>query len=292
MAITNLTGSARRPSLALIATICLMGFIINTGSDAHALEYPAAKTVDVVDEYHGVRVPDPYRWLEELDSEQTQAWVAAQNELTYGYLEAIPARAAIVDRLTELWDYPKYGLPFKQGGRYFYTYNDGLQNQSVLYWQPALDAEPRVLLDPNALSDDGTVALTGYAVSEDGRLLAYGLSSAGSDWQEWRVREVESGRDRDDLLQWAKFTVASWTHDGLGFFYSRFDAPQEGHTLKDTTQNQKIYYHRLGTPQSEDTLIYARPDHPDWYLFGEVTEDGDYLVISVSHGTRAPVMNR
>jgi len=240
----------------------------------------------VVDVLHGVRVPDPYRWLEELDSEETRAWVEAQNELTYGYLEQIPARAAIRERLTELWNYPKIGLPHKRGGRYFLEQNDGLQNQYVLYWMASLQEEPRVLLDPNALSDDGTVALTGYAVSEDGALLAYGLSSAGSDWQEWRVRQVESGQDRDDVVQWVKFGTVSWTHDGLGFFYSRFDAPEEGSAFKGTNQAHKLTYHRLGTPQSEDILIYERPDQPEWYLAGWVTEDGRYLAISVYHGTR------
>ena len=260
--------------------------------------YPHTPRGDVVDVLHGVSVPDPYRWLEDLDSQETQAWVQAQNELTYSYLEQIPARERIKQRLTELWDYARTGLPFKRGGRTFYTHNDGLQNQAVLFWLPAgaagpateagsaSAAEPRVLLDPNTLSDDGTVALTGYSASEDGALLAYGLSSAGSDWQEWRVREVESGQDHDDRVRWVKFGQVSWTRDGRGFFYSRFDEPQAGDDFKGTTQNQKIYYHRLGTPQSEDVLIYERPDHEDWYLTGEVTEDGRYLVIDVSHGTR------
>jgi prolyl oligopeptidase len=247
--------------------------------------YPDSQRVDHVDLFHGEEVADPYRWLEELDSEQVQSWIAAQNELTFGYLAEIPARDSVRQRITELWNFEKYSVPFKSGGRIFYTMNDGLQNQGVLYWQESPDEEPRLLLDPNTLSEDGTVALADYAVSEDGRLLAYGLSASGSDWQEWRVREVDSGRDLDDHVQWVKFSSAAWTHDGRGFFYSRYDEPAEGVAYSGANYHQKLTYHRLGDPQSADELIYERPDHENWGFEPQVSDDGRYLVISVWQGT-------
>ena len=191
------------------------------------LTYPTTRKIDHTDDYHGVKVSDPYRWLEDPDSEETQAWVEAQNQVTFGYLREIPAREKIKQRLTQLWDYEKYGIPFKQGDRYFYYKNDGLQNQSVLYTLTSLDGEPKVLIDPNTLSEDGTVALGGVDISEDGKLMAYGLSTSGSDWQEWKVRDVATGEDLSDHLKWIKFSGASWTHDGKGFFYSRYDEPNE-----------------------------------------------------------------
>ncbi len=250
------------------------------------IHYPASPRTDTVDHLHGIKVPDPYRWLEDIDSEQTRAWIAAQNTLTTEYLGRIPARERIRRRITELWNYEKFGVPFQRGGRTFLTRNNGLQNQDVLYWMEGPDQEPRVLLDPNVLSEDGTVALLSYAVSDDGTLLAYGLSASGSDWMEWHVREVESGRDLDDHLQWVKFSGASWTRDGQGFFYSRYDEPEEGATYKGANYNQKLYYHRLGTPQANDRLIYHRPDHKEWGFHGHVTEDGQTLIITVSQGTK------
>lgn len=249
------------------------------------LSYPTSQKSNQVDQYHGTVVADPYRWLENPDSEETKAWVEAQNKVTFGYLEEIPAREKIKQRLTKLWDYEKYSLPFKEGDRYFYFKNDGLQNQSVLYTLTSLDAEPKVLLDPNTLSKDGTVALSGVAVTEDGKLLAYGLSTAGSDWQEWKVRDVETGKDLKDHLNWIKFSGASWTSDHKGFFYSRYDEPNEKTKLEDVNYYQKLYYHKLGTPQSEDLLIYHRQDQKEWGFSGDVTEDGRYLIISVWKGT-------
>jgi prolyl oligopeptidase len=254
------------------------------GSIPH-LTYPVAKTVDQVDDYHGVKVADPYRWLEDTDSADTHAWIEAENKLTFGYLEQIPYRKAIHDRLMKLWNYERYGVPEKQGGRYFYQHNTGLQNQSVLYVAESLTAEPHILLDPNTLSSDGTVALTGHQVSEDGKLLAYGTSASGSDWMEWRVRDVETGKDLPDLIKWVKFSGASWTKDGKGFFYSRYDEPKEGTMLRDANYFQKLYFHRLGTPQAEDKLIYERPDDKELGFAGQVTDDGHYLVITVWQGT-------
>ena len=248
-------------------------------------EYPATKRADTVDVLHGVSVSDPYRWLENIDSEDTRDWIEAQNKLTFGFLETIPAREFVRKRIEKLWNYEKYEPPFKRGGRYFFTRNDGLQNQSVLYWMESLEATPRVLLDPNTLSEDGTIAMTGYAVSDDGKLIAYGLSSSGSDWQEWRVRAVDSGEDLDDHLKWVKFSRASWSRDGKGFFYSRYDEPTEGLAYKGANYYHKLYYHRLGQPQTSDELVYERPDQKEWGFDGVVTDDGGYIVISVWKGT-------
>ncbi|MBD2042135.1 prolyl oligopeptidase family serine peptidase [Microcoleus sp. FACHB-672] len=250
-----------------------------------ALEYPKTRKADQIDDYHGTPVADFYRWLEDPDSEETKTWVDAQNQVTFSYLEQIPAREKIKQRLTQLWDYEKYSIPFKKNNRYFYFKNDGLQNQSVLYTLTSLDDEPRLLLDPNKLSEDGTVALSGLSISEDGQFLAYGLSSSGSDWQEWKVRDIETGNDLSDHLKWIKFSGASWTHDAQGFFYSRYDEPNEKTQLEDVNYYQKLFYHRLGTSQSEDVLIYERPDEKEWGFAGGVTEDGKYLVISVWRGT-------
>jgi prolyl oligopeptidase len=247
--------------------------------------YPETRRVDHVDELHGEKIADPYRWLEDLDSQETAAWVAAQNKVTNAYLEKIPQRQAIRQRLTELWNYERYGTLYKEGGRYFISRNDGLQNQNVLYTMDKLDAKPRVLLDPNTLSADGTVALSGSSVSEDGKLFAYGLASAGSDWEEWRVRDIETGKDLPDILRWVKFTNAAWTHDNKGFFYARYDEPKEGQSLKDLNFNQKLYYHRVGTPQSADELVYERPDHKEWGFIPAVSDDGRYLLIHVWKGT-------
>ncbi|QUV85748.1 prolyl oligopeptidase family protein [Chloracidobacterium aggregatum] len=255
-------------------------------SASSPIVYPPSKKVEQVDDYHGINVADPYRWLEDADSPETKAWVEAQNKVTFGFLESIPERARLRERLTQLWNYEKFGVPFREGDRYFFTRNDGLQNQSVLYvGRTPDDPQARVLLDPNTLSSDGTVALTGYAVSDDGQLLAYGLATAGSDWNEWRVRNVETGEDLPDRLQWVKFSGASWTKDGKGFFYSRYDEPKEGNLLQSTNYYQKLYYHRVGTPQSADELVYERRDHKEWGFGGYVTDDGRYLGIVVTMGT-------
>jgi prolyl oligopeptidase len=252
---------------------------------ADRLTYPVSATIDQVDEYHGTAIADPYRWLEDPHSDQTKAWIEAQNQVTFSYLSQIPARETLKQRLTELWDYEKFGTPFRRGDRYFYFKNDGLQNQSVLYTLPDLEAEPRVLLDPNQLSADGTIALSGLAISEDAKLMAYGLAIAGSDWNEWKVRDIETGEDLPDRIQWVKFSGAAWTQDGQGFFYSRYDEPNPATQLEDINYYQKLYYHRLGTEQADDILIYERPDQKEWGFGGSVSEDGRYLIISVWQGT-------
>ncbi|MGE0406737.1 MAG: prolyl oligopeptidase family protein [Candidatus Korobacteraceae bacterium] len=253
------------------------------------ISYPQVKTIDHVDDYHGTKVPDPYRWLEDPNSAETKAWVEAQNKVTFGFLETIPERAAIRERLTKLWDYERYGVPTAKGARYFYTRNDGLQNQSVVYWQDLLAGQSRVLLDPNQLSKDGTVALMDLVPADDGKLAAYGLASAGSDWMEWKVRNVETGQDLADHVRWVKFSTVSWVHgsngQGQGFFYSRYDEPKEGTAYSGELYFHKLYDHKLGTPQSEDPLIYQRSDRKDWNFGGEVTNDGRYLIIDVREGT-------
>ena len=228
---------------------------------------------------------DTYRWLEDLDSSETKAWVETQNKITFGYLEKIPQREKIRKRLTELWNYERFGVPFKEGGRYFFMRNDGLQNQSVLYTMDRLDASPRVLLDPNNFSADGTVALTEMSVSDDGNLLAYGTAGAGSDWQEWKVRDVFTGKDLADSIKWVKFSTAAWTRDSRGFYYSRFDEPKPGEEMQAVNYFEKLYYHRIGDPQSADVLVYERKDQKEWGFEGSVTEDGSFLIIHVSTGT-------
>jgi len=250
-----------------------------------ALVYPASPKVTQIDDYHGTKVADPYRWLEDTNSAQTHAWVAEQNKLTQNYLAQIPARAQIKARMTALWNFERYSVPLKEGGRYFYSRNNGLQNQSVLYTLDDLNQAPRVLLDPNLLSRDGTVALTGTVVSPNGKLLAYGTAASGSDWNEWHVRDIDSGKDRLDHLQWVKFSSASWARDSSGFYYSRYNEPQVATQLADVNYFQKLYFHKIGTPQSADVLVYQRPDHKDWGFSGHVSDDGHYLIITVSEGT-------
>jgi prolyl oligopeptidase len=271
-----------RPGVFLLAAL-LAGCA--TGPSAPILVYPRAAKVDQTDTYHGTKVADPYRRLEDDNSAETKAWVEAENKVTFDFLDKVPQREAIKRRLTELWNYERFGVPFKEGGRYFITRNDGLQNQAVLYTMASLDAEPALLLNPNTLSADGTVSLQGYAVSDDGNLLAYGLARAGSDWQDWHVRDVRTGKDLPDVINWVKFSGASWTKDNQGFFYSRFDEPDKTNALKGVNYFHKLYYHKLGTAQTEDKLIYDRPDQKEWGFGGEVTEDGHYLAIHVSKGS-------
>ncbi|MCI0441900.1 prolyl oligopeptidase family serine peptidase, partial [bacterium] len=247
--------------------------------------YPTSRKSNVIDEIHGIKVPDPYRWLEDLDSEETCKWIEEQNKVTFEVLEKIPEREKIRERLTQLWDYEKFGVPHREGNRYFFSKNDGLQNQSVLYTSDSLRDKPRVLLDPNQLSPDGTIALAGYSISDDGNLMAYGLSASGSDWMEWKVRDVATGKDLDDVLKWIKFSSAAWKKDSSGFFYSRYLEPANAEAMDETLYFQKLYFHRLGTAQSDDELVYERPDEREWHFYPYVTEDGRYLIVTVSRGT-------
>lgn len=247
--------------------------------------YPETRKADQVDDYFGTKVADPYRWLEDDNSAETRAWVEAQNAVTFGYLSKIPGRDAIRERLTTLWNYERYGLPRKRGNHYVFTRNDGLQNQAVYYRASSLDAPPEVLLDPNTLSPDGTVAVGSTAASDDGRYMAYSLAESGSDWIRWKVREVPTGSDLPDEIRWSKFSSAAWLKDGSGFFYGRYDAPKPGEALTGVNRNQKLYFHRLGTAQDADVLTYERADQPDWMFQGDVTNDGRYLLVYQSEGT-------
>ncbi len=250
------------------------------------LPYPDTQRGDVADNYHGTTVADPYRWLEDADSPQTAEWVKAQNEVTFDYLSQIPYRDAVRKRLTELWDYPKNGAPRKVGEDWYFSYrNDGLQNQSVLYRQRGLDGEREVFLDPNTLSEDGTVALGSTTFSRDGKWLAYSVAAAGSDWVKIHLRDVETGEDAPDIIEWVKFSGAVWAPDSKGFYYSCYEAPKDGNIYSVQNQHQMVYYHALGTPQSEDVRIYRDDRHPLRYFHGEESYDGKYLFVSGSEGT-------
>jgi prolyl oligopeptidase len=246
------------------------------------LNYPPTRQDAVVEDYHGTSVADPYRWLEDLTAVQTRDWIAAQNRLTRAYLEAIPGREHIRARLTALWNYPRYAVPYRAGSRYFFTKNDGLQNQDVLYMQQGLDGEPIPILDPNRFSADGTVALISQAYSRDGTLLAYGLSSRGSDWQEIHIRYIDAGRDGEDILRWCKFTGVAWKPDNSGFFYNRYSEPGSV-PEEDQLAYNRLYWHALGTPQAADRLVYARPDAKELGFYPIISEDGQYLILHVSH---------
>jgi prolyl oligopeptidase len=275
----------KRLLLSFVLVPVFLGLQPFAAAETEHFVYPQATKGTQVDDYFGTKVADPYRDLENADAEATRKWIEAENKLTFGYLAGISERKKINDRLTALWNYEKYTVPFHEGGRYFYSKNTGLQNQSVLYTGPTLPGETKPLLDPNTLSKDGTVASTGFDVTEDGKLLAYGLAVAGSDWQEWKVRDIETGRDLTDDVQWVKFSTASWKKDGSGFFYSRYDAPASAEQLKQTNYFHKVFFHKLGTPQAKDELVYERKDHKDWNFGAQVTEDGRMLIITVSQGT-------
>lgn len=249
------------------------------------LTYPTSHPTDKIETVHGIDVPDPYQWLEDLNSEQTHKWIAAQNKVTEKHLMAILGRDALKAHLTKLWNVERFGTPFLEGGSYFFSKNDGLQNQSVLYTTDSLSKKAQVLLDPNKLSEDGTVALKSYEISPDGKLMAYSISKSGSDWIEWKVRNIESGANLSDHLKWSKFSGATWATDSSGFYYGKFPTPKTGEEMMAQNTHKKIYFHKIGTPQSEDKVIYERPDHPKWGLYAGLSEDGRYLLIEVSQGT-------
>lgn len=285
---------AAHPHPACLATLAVALFTAVLSSVATAdtataatLEYPATRTVEQRDNFHGTEVSDPYRWLEAdvRESEQVADWVAAQNAVTFSYLDALPGRDAIERRLTRLWDYERYSPPERFGDWYFYEHNDGLQNQAALYRSKVPGRDPQLVLDPNTWSDDGTVALGGAAVSPGGRYVAYGIQDGGSDWRTWRVKDVETGELLPDTLKWIKFSGVSWAADESGFYYSRYPAPEAGEEFQSLNTNMAVYFHRLGTPQSEDRLVHARPDHPDWGFGAEASRDGRYLFITTWIGT-------
>jgi prolyl oligopeptidase len=266
----------------LLATACQP---VKKESSNERLVYPVTKKVGQVDTYHGQEIADPYRWLEDIDSPETTAWIKAQNDVTTGYLEKIPGRDRIAARATEIWNFNRWGVPSREGKQWFWFKNDGLQNQSVLYIGDKPESEGRVLLDPNSLSTDGTIALKDTAFSADGKYMAYGLSSGGSDWEEWRVLDVAKGQPTEDVLKWVKFSEVDWSRDGKGFWYSRYDEPQGENALKAKNEFQKLYFHKLGTPQADDELVYERKDQPDYSFGADATEDGRYLLVFIGQGT-------
>jgi prolyl oligopeptidase len=260
-----------------------------TAEISATVAYPPARKVDQTDDYFGTKVSDPYRWMEDVDSPELKTWIDAENELTQKYLAQIPARETMQRRLTELLNFERYTAPSRRGTRYFYSHNSGLQNQNVLYWQEGLTGEPKVLLDPNTFSADGTVAISSISITDDGALAAYSIADAGSDWVKWHVRSVTTGEDLPDLIEWTKFSGASWLKDNSGFFYARYDAPapnaSDAEALKTANYFHKVYFHKLGTPQSEDTLVFHRPDDGELNVGAHVTDDGRYLVLHQSKGT-------
>ncbi len=271
----------KQAALMLFSAITMVA----TSAAAQTLKYPDTRKVEQTDNYHGTMVADPYRWLEDDNSADTKAWVSVQNALTDKFLEAMPQRLPTRKIYTALYNFERYGLPFKEGGRYFWSRNDGLQQQSVIYTAKSLNAAPAVAIDPNLLSKDGTVALSGMSISRDGRYLAYGVAAGGSDWQMWQVRDLTTGRDTNDKIEWVKFSSAEWTPDGKGFFYSRYDAPKTGETLTGSNYFQKLYYHRLGQTQSADVLVYQNASEKEWGFGTSVTDDGNHVVINVWKGS-------
>jgi len=281
---------ARLPlALSLAALFLVLGLSGCTKSEPEPAQgpsvpviYPVSERIDHIDTYHGVEVADPYRWLEELDGDETAQWVAAENTVAQPFLEAIPARDQINQRLTEVWNYERFKTPVKEGGRYFFRRNDGLQDQDVLYVTDSLEGEVRVLIDPNTFSDDRTASMTSFVVSPDSKLIAYSISESGSDWRHWQVRDVETGENLEDRLDGIKFSGASWSADGEGFYYSRYPENESGEA--DDSQQVAVYYHRLGTPQAEDHHVYSITDHATRNPYAEVTDDGRYLILGIFDG--------
>ncbi|MFA6403814.1 MAG: prolyl oligopeptidase family serine peptidase [Salinivirgaceae bacterium] len=263
--------------------LCFIAGMVSCQPGKEKLTYPMTSKVDTIDHYFGTQVPDPYRWLEDDNSDSTKAWVKAQNAVTDAYLAKIPYREAINKRLTKLWDYPKISAPFHEGGHYFVFRNNGLQNQSVAFMKDSISGEEKEILDPNKLSEDGTVSLANFSPSSDGKYLGYGISKGGSDWNEFFVKSLETGELLPDHINWVKFSGMSWYKDG--FFYSRYPEPKEKDVLKGVNENSKVYYHKIGTTQAEDKLVYEDLQHPQWGFGAGVTEDDRYLILSVTEST-------
>lgn len=268
---------------SVIMLLLATPILITMSCNSSKVKYPKTKKVDVVDEYFGVKVADPYRWLEDDKSPEVAEWVKQQNEVTFNYLNAIPFRNKIKERLTTIWNYTSMGAPFKAGGRYFFFKKDGLQNQSVLYMMENLEAEPKVILDPNTFSEDGTVSLSNVSVSRDGKYLAYSINDGGSDWQKIKVIKLPSGEQLPDEISWVKFSSIAWLNDG--FFYSRYDEPKDGSELSNINQNHKVFYHKVGTPVETDRLIFSNSEYPLRNYSAQTTDDEKYLIIYESEST-------
>ena len=265
--------------LLLIGVVTLQLF-----AQTSRLPYPPAPRTEQIDDYHGTKIADPYRTLENADAHSTSKWIERENALTFSWLAKLPGRENIRTQLTSLWNYERFPRLYKAGGHYFYLHNSGLQNQSVLYVLDSLSGSPRELLDPNTYLKDGTAALNGESVSWSGKLMAYAMAQAGSDWKEWRVRDVATGKDLPDLLRWSKAESTAWAPDDSGFYYTRFPEPPADKVLTATTLNEKVYFHKLGDPQQADKVIYERPDHPNWTFGPQVMEGGKILVFDIYTG--------
>ena len=268
----------------LIALLILSATACRQAPSTKQLMYPTPRKDDVVDDYHGSKVADPYRWMEALDSKEVADWVAASNAVTEPYLKSLPLREHFNMRLTELWNYPRVGLPVIENGHLFYAKNTGLQKQAPVYARAGFNEPPSLIIDPNVISADGSVSLAQWLPSPDARLFAYGLAEGGADWRTIHVRDIATGKDLTDEVRWMRFSDLSWTKDSKGFFYSRYPEPPKNKVLEAALSGHAIYYHRVGTPQSADVLVYERKDLPTWVIDGSVTEDGRYLLIVMSEG--------
>lgn len=272
------------PILALLLCLACQNKDNTKNQASMTLEYPeSTQDTTVTDDYHGTVIKDPYRWLEDDNAEDTKAWVTEQNKVTYGFLDQIPYRDQVKERLEKLWNYEKFGTPFKEGDKYYFFKNDGLQNQSVLYSMDNLDAEPKLVLDPNSLSEDGTASLGAISFDDSGKYMAYQVSEGGSDWRTVNVLNLESGELLEDKVEWVKFSGMSWKDDG--FYYSRYPEPSSDDKLSGANEYHSVYYHKLGTSQTADKLVYVDNDHPQRNAFGQTTEDEDYLILSTSEST-------
>jgi prolyl oligopeptidase len=276
-------------ALIVIAALCFASCERADSADSTVtqkrLTYPVAQKGTVVDDLHGTKVPDPYRWMEALDSKEVAQWVAAENAVTEPYLKSLPLRDPFNKRMTELWNYSRVGIPISEGGKLFYARNTGLQRQAVVFMRAGVDAPPEAVLDPNAISEDGSVSVAQWQPSPDAKLLAYGLAEGGADWNTIRVRDLATGKDLNDEVRWMRFSDVKWTKDSKGFFYSRYPEPPKNKVMEAALSGQAIYYHRVGTAQSQDRLVYERKDLASWIVNGLVTEDGRYLLVVMYPGS-------
>ena len=272
-------------SRTVLSVVHVAAAAITLFAQAPSLRYPPARKDGIVDDYFGTKVADPYRWMEDLGAPDVKAWVAAENAVTFAYLESLADRPRLQRRITELWNYPRVSAPWFEGGHWFYSRNTGLQRQAVIFSRTSLSGPETLVIDPNALSPDGSLALSGFVPSPDGRYFAYGQSEGGSDWSTYYVRELRTGEQLPDTIRWMKFTNLAWTKDGRGFFYGRYPEPPAGQALQAAVRDKKIYYHALGTAQSADRLVYERPEEPMLFIDLDLDETGRYLFLSTNKGT-------